>query len=108
MRCPRCDNGASLTPIGLHASKQQRCNAMMHVHQKGNRRCVRQSPACRRDPIQGPGRPSAGLTDLCYTLLLALDREANIGGTQQMYSLADEDSNVLTGGEPEVAAYEIL
>lgn len=37
------------------------------------------------------------LTDAMYTLLLALDGEASIGGVQQMYELKSEDGSVLTG-----------
>ena len=37
------------------------------------------------------------LTDAMYTLLLALDGEASIGGVQQIYELKSEDGTVLTG-----------
>ncbi|MDR3614655.1 MAG: hypothetical protein P4L53_13935 [Candidatus Obscuribacterales bacterium] len=45
------------------------------------------------------------LTDAFYTLLLALDGAASIGGEQQLYKLFDKDGHELTGAlEP--LAYE--
>jgi hypothetical protein len=41
------------------------------------------------------------LTDMCYTILLGLDGEAQIGGVQEMYKIYDESDNELTGGEIE-------
>jgi hypothetical protein len=47
------------------------------------------------------------LTDAFYTVLLALDGAASLGGKQVSYSLRDEDGNDLTGGgEIEAAAWE--
>ena len=46
------------------------------------------------------------LTDMCYTILLGLDGEANIGGTQEMYKIYDESGSELTGGEIEAYAWE--
>ena len=46
------------------------------------------------------------LTDAFYTVLLALDGAASLGGKQVAYSLRDEDGNELTGGEIEAAAWE--
>lgn len=48
------------------------------------------------------------MTDLCYTLLLALDGEASLGGIQQSFTVTDEDGNILTNGELEAAAYEVF
>ena len=46
------------------------------------------------------------LTDAFYTVLLALDGAASLGGKQVAYSLRDEDGNELAGGEIEAAAWE--
>lgn len=46
------------------------------------------------------------LTDAFYTVLLGLDGVANIGRSQQLYKLYDEDNNELTGGHIEVYAWE--
>lgn len=46
------------------------------------------------------------LTDMCYTILLALDGEAQIGGTQELYKIYDESGNELTGSEIEGYAWE--
>lgn len=47
------------------------------------------------------------LTDTLYTVLLGLDGEASIGGTQITYKLYDEDGNELTGtGLIEAFAWE--
>jgi hypothetical protein len=47
------------------------------------------------------------LTDVFYTILLGIDGAANIGGSQHMYKLLDEEDNKLTGsGEIEAFAYE--
>jgi len=47
------------------------------------------------------------LTDAFYTVLLGLDGEARIGGTQQPFKLYDEGGTLLTdGGEIEAAAWE--
>jgi hypothetical protein len=46
------------------------------------------------------------LTDLAYTVLLGLEGEAQIGGTQEMYKIYDESGNELTGGEIEGYAWE--
>ena len=52
---------------------------------------------------------SDAMTDMCYALLLGLDGSASIGDlTQQQFQLADEEGNVLTGGELEVAAWEVF
>ena len=48
------------------------------------------------------------LTDAFYTVLLALDGAASIGGKQMAYSLRDEKGRELTGGELEAQAYECL
>lgn len=48
------------------------------------------------------------LTDMCYTLLLALDGEASLDGNQQEFRLLDDKGNLLTGGELEAAAYEVF
>jgi hypothetical protein len=45
------------------------------------------------------------LTDAFYTVLLALDGAASIGGAQQLYKLFDDDGNELTG-TLEPLAYE--
>lgn len=47
------------------------------------------------------------LTDVFYTILLGLDGEANIGGSQQTYKIYDEEENLVSDcGELEVKAYE--
>ncbi|HEX3147034.1 MAG TPA: hypothetical protein VHR66_03070 [Gemmataceae bacterium] len=47
------------------------------------------------------------LTDVFYTLLLALDGCASLGGRQINYRLMDEEGNLLTGsGEIEPAAFD--
>lgn len=46
------------------------------------------------------------LTDAFYTVLLALDGAASLGGRQVTYSLRDEDGKELTGGEIEGCAWE--
>lgn len=46
------------------------------------------------------------LTDAFYTVLLALDGAASLGGRQVTYSLRDEDGKELTGGEIEGLAWE--
>lgn len=47
------------------------------------------------------------LTDAFFTVLLGLDGAASIGSRQELYQLADEQGNALTGsGEIEAYAYE--
>ena len=47
------------------------------------------------------------LTDTFYTLLLGLDGEANIGGTQHNYKILDEDDNIISpNGEIESEAWQ--
>ena len=46
------------------------------------------------------------LRDAFYTVLLALDGEASIGGIQKIYKIRDDEGNELTGGDIEVYAYE--
>jgi hypothetical protein len=46
------------------------------------------------------------LTDAFYTVLLALDGEASLGGTQMPYSLRDESGKELAGGDLEGPAWE--
>ena len=47
------------------------------------------------------------LTESWYTMLLALDGSASLGGTQMTYALHDEDGNVLNEcGELEAAAWD--
>jgi hypothetical protein len=46
------------------------------------------------------------LTDAFYTVLVALDGAASLGGKQVTYSLRDEDGNELTGGDIEASAWE--
>lgn len=46
------------------------------------------------------------LTDAFYTVLLALDGAAALGGKQVTYSLRDEDGKELTGGDIEACAWE--
>lgn len=48
----------------------------------------------------------AALTDAFYTVLLAIDGAASLGGKQISYKLFDEDEVELTGGEIEAAAWE--
>jgi len=49
----------------------------------------------------------AALTDAFYTVLLGLDGAASIGLRQELYQLADEQGNELTGnGEIEAQAYD--
>jgi hypothetical protein len=48
----------------------------------------------------------AVLTDAFYTVLLALDGEASLGGIQATYSLRDESGNELTNGELEGPAWD--
>jgi hypothetical protein len=48
---------------------------------------------------------NGSLRDVLYTILLGLDGETSIGDRQTLYKLFDEESNELTGGEIEVAAY---
>jgi hypothetical protein len=50
----------------------------------------------------------AALTDMCYTILLALDGEASLGGVQRQFRLEDEDGSVLTEGKLEGAAWEVF
>jgi hypothetical protein len=48
----------------------------------------------------------AVVTDAFYTILLGLDGAASIGNRQEMYQLADEQGDALTGsGEIEAYAY---
>ena len=47
------------------------------------------------------------LIDAYYTILLGLDGEANIGGTQMTYKIYDEDNNLINEcGEIEEKAYK--
>ena len=46
------------------------------------------------------------LTDAFYTVLLALDGAASLGGKQMSYSLRDDRGKELTGGEIEAFAWE--
>ncbi len=46
------------------------------------------------------------LRDAFYTVLLALDGAASLGGKQVTYSLRDEQGKELTGGEIEACAWE--
>jgi hypothetical protein len=46
------------------------------------------------------------LTDAFYTVLLAIDGEASLGGKQILYKLLDDNGTELTGGEIEAAAWE--
>ncbi len=49
------------------------------------------------------------LTDTYYTILFGIDGCAQIGGSQHMYKLYDEDGNLLTeGGEIEGYAWEFF
>jgi hypothetical protein len=49
----------------------------------------------------------AALTDTMYTMLVALDGGASIGGVQQAYDVRDETGAKITGdGELESAAFE--
>ena len=45
------------------------------------------------------------LTDAFYTILLALDGEASLGGIQETYSLRDRKGRELTGGGLEAEAW---
>ena len=50
---------------------------------------------------------SAVLNETYYSLLLALDGETSLGGTQMTYKIYDEERNLLNEcGEIEAAAYE--
>jgi hypothetical protein len=46
------------------------------------------------------------LTDAFYTVLLALDGAASLGGKQEAYSVRDEKGHELAGGELEGHAWE--
>lgn len=46
------------------------------------------------------------LRDNMYSILLALDGSAQIGGHQELFKLTDEQGNELTGGELEASAWE--
>jgi hypothetical protein len=46
------------------------------------------------------------LTDMCYSILLGLDGEAQIGNRQEVYKIYAEDGTELTGGEIEGYAWE--
>lgn len=47
------------------------------------------------------------LTDVFYTMLLALDGEASLGGKQETYRLTDSGGNLTSGqGELEAAAWQ--
>ncbi|HXU92984.1 MAG TPA: hypothetical protein VFP33_04945 [Gallionella sp.] len=47
------------------------------------------------------------LTDAFYTMLLALDGEASLGGKQESYRLVDSEGNLIAGGgELEAAAWQ--
>src|SRR5262245_11467919 len=48
----------------------------------------------------------AVLTDAFYTVLLALDGEASLGGVQETYSVRDESGMELAGGHLEGPAWE--
>lgn len=49
------------------------------------------------------------MTESWYTMLLALDGSASLGGTQMTYQIHDEDGNVLNEcGELEAAAWEVF
>jgi hypothetical protein len=45
------------------------------------------------------------LADALYTVLLALDGEASMGGAQESFKLYDESGALLTGGAIEAAAW---
>lgn len=46
------------------------------------------------------------LTDAFYTVLLALDGTASIGGKQMLYTLRDDKGREITGKDLEAHAYE--
>jgi hypothetical protein len=48
------------------------------------------------------------LTDAFYTVLFALEGEASLGGTQEMYSVRDESGKELAGGQLEGPAWELF
>lgn len=50
------------------------------------------------------------VTDAFYTVLLALDGAASLGGVQQSYRLLGEDGSVVSDGEGslEAAAFEVF
>ena len=49
------------------------------------------------------------LTDTFYTLLLALDGGASLGGVQQVYRVHDEQGHLLSEcGDLEAAAFEVF
>lgn len=50
------------------------------------------------------------LTDAFYTMLLALDGAASLGGTQQIYRLIGEDGSPVSEGDGslEAAAFEVF
>lgn len=50
---------------------------------------------------------SQALTDAFYTLLMALDGAASLGGTQQAYHLYTEDGSIVSSGDGslEMAAF---
>ena len=49
------------------------------------------------------------LTESWYTMLLALDGSASLGGEQMTYEVRDEDGNILNEcGELEAAAWDVF
>lgn len=49
------------------------------------------------------------MTESWYTMLLALDGSASLGGEQMTYEIRDEDGNLLNEcGELEAAAWEVF
>ena len=52
----------------------------------------------------------SALTDTFYTVLLALDGAASLGGIQQTYTLKDEHGNLICAGDGslEAAAWEVF
>ena len=49
------------------------------------------------------------MTESWYTMLLALDGSASLGGEQMTYEIRDEDGNILNEcGELEAAAWEVF
>ena len=69
-------------------------------------RALKLTPSQRR---RLRGAIDGALTDLSYTLLVALDGEARLGTLpQQEFGLFDEGGRRLTGGELEAAAWEVF
>ena len=65
------------------------------------------NPAQRRHVLDAL---NAALTDTFYTILLALDGAASLGGDQRSYRIEDESGSLVSAGDGklEAAAFEVF